>query len=133
MANKQSSRPADAYKAIIDQLATETTTGVSEKLVTTEGLFSKAADDAALNSFVRGLPLEHRTLLAKMLCEERQSAIHDVLAVLSWWVDAGDLCFTLRGEPMPVGISGMGLHGDYVGRRNGWQWPDEEACEPPPH
>jgi hypothetical protein len=27
---------------------------------------------------------------------------------------------------MPVDLSGMGLHGDYIGRRDDWEWPDDE-------
>lgn len=58
-----------------------------------------------------------------MLQAERDGAIHDVLAVLSWWIDCRDVGFAVDGEPMPVSLSGTGLHGDYVGRRDGWQWP----------
>ena len=61
-----------------------------------------------------------------MLHEEHDSTTHDVLALLSWWVDCRKLGFTLDGNPMPFNLSGMGLHGDYVGRRDGWEWPKED-------
>jgi len=122
---EQVSRPADAYKAIIDQLVTETSHSVSEKLVAQEGIFSRAPADEALNSLVRSLSTEQQDLLAKMLRAERTAAIHDVLAVLSWWLEAGGLAFTFHGESMPVDLSGMGLHGDYIGRQRGWDWPDD--------
>ena len=123
---KQLSRSIDAYKAIIDQLVTETSHGVSEKLVAQEGIFSKAPAEKVFNAFVQPLAAEQRQVLAKMLHAERIAAIHDVLAVLSWWVEAGELGFTFRGEAMPVDISGMGLHGDYVGRQHDWEWPNDE-------
>jgi hypothetical protein len=62
-------------------------------------------------------------LLSEMLQEERDGAIHDVLAALTWWITARGVGLTFRGQPMPVELSGMGLHGDYVGRRDGWAWP----------
>jgi hypothetical protein len=124
---RQLSRPVDAYKAIIDQLVAETSYGVSEKLVSHEGIFSRARADEGFNSFVQSLSTEQRATLGKILHAERTSAIHDVLAVLSWWVSVGDLGFTFRGESMPVDLSGMGLHGDYVGRRYDWEWPNDEG------
>jgi hypothetical protein len=120
------SRPVDAYKSIIDQLVTETSQGVSEKLVSREGIFSKAPSDEIFNLFVQSLSADQRTTLATILHRERTATIHDVLAVLSWWVDSGDVSFTFRGKSMPVDLSGMGLHGDYVGRSQGWEWPSDE-------
>lgn len=124
---RQLTRPIDAYKAIVDQLVTETSFGVSERLVAQEGIFSKAPNERAFNSFVQSLSDEQRELLAKMLHAERTAAIHDVLAVLSWWVQARGLGFTFRGELIPVDLSGMGLHGDYVGRQHDWEWPSDDS------
>ena len=116
------SRPIDAYKEIIDQLVSETSHGVNERLVVREKGFSETSDSRIFNTFLNALSPEQRQMLAQMLHAERVSAIHDVLAVLSWWVDARKAGFTFRGEPMPVGIEG-GLHLDYIGRLNGWEWP----------
>lgn len=124
---EQISLPVDAYKAIIDQLVSETSYGVSEKLVATEGIFSRAPAEQEFNSFVQALSFEQREALAKMLHSERTAAIHDVLAVLSWWIDVGSVGFTFRGESMPVDLSGMGLHGDYVGRQHDWEWPNDNS------
>jgi len=60
-----------------------------------------------------------------MLRTERRGAIHDVLARLTWWVECEGLGLTLDKTPMPVDLSGMGLHGDFVGRMADWEWPDE--------
>ena len=34
-----------------------------------------------------------------------------------------DSASTTKVDPMPVDLSGMGLHGDYVGRSQDWDWP----------
>jgi hypothetical protein len=120
---QHSSSPSDVYKQIIDQLVTETSYGVTEKLVVKEGGFSELSDNRVYNSFLQTLSIERRRTLAQLLHDERVDAIHDVLAVLTWWASAREVGFTFRGESMPVDLSGMGLHGDYIGRRDGWEWP----------
>jgi hypothetical protein len=124
---KELARPVDAYKAIIDELVSETSHGVSEMLVVQEGIFSRTVGNELLNGFVQSLSTEHRQILARMLYAERTAAIHDVLAVLTWWLHAGEVGLTFRGEPMPVDLSGMGLHGDYVGRQDDWEWPTDNS------
>jgi Family of unknown function (DUF6547) len=124
-ARPQPSRPIDAYKAIIDQLVNETRPGGAGFQVTDKGIFSRVPAHRAFNEFIASLSADQRELVSQMLLQERDGAIHDVLAVLSWWIDCRDLGFRLKGEPMPVDLSGMGLHGDYVGRIGGWKWPRE--------
>jgi hypothetical protein len=123
--DQQFPRPVDAYMAIIDQLVSETSHGVSERLVGEDGIWSKAPREDAANEFVRSLSTEQRRMLARMLHKERTGAIHDVLALLTWWILTRDIALTFRGEPMPTDLSGMGLHGDYVGRLADWEWPNE--------
>ena len=115
--------PSDAYKAIVDQLVNETRLSGPGSHVAVKGIFSNAPAHQEYNSFIRSLSPEHRALLARMLNEARDDTIHDVLAALTWWMTAREVGLTYRGEPMPIELSGQGLHGDYVGRRDGWQWP----------
>jgi hypothetical protein len=119
--------PIDAYKAIIDQLVEETTAGVSERLLRESGTYSKAPGDSAANEFVASLSPQQKALLANMLRRERIGAIGGALSVLSWWFDCREVRLTFRGEPMPFELSGEGLHGDYIGRLDGWQWPMPKA------
>jgi hypothetical protein len=114
-----------AYQAIVDQLVEETSHGVAERLVREEGIYSKAPGEAAANRWVQSLSAGQRGMLAEMLHQQRVGAIHDVLAVLTWWMLCRGVRLTFRGEAMPFELSGMGIHGDYVGRRNGWEWPEE--------
>jgi hypothetical protein len=124
--DRQPSRPIEAYKQIIDQLVTETSHGGREKAVVREISFSDLSDDRVFNPFIKSLSTGQRQMLAQMLHAERVAAIHDALAVLTWWVLAREVGLTFRGEPMPVELSGMGLHGDYIGRLDDWQWPKDD-------
>lgn len=124
--NRQPFRPIDAYKAIIDQLVDETSHSVHERLVVDEGVWLKTPDEEPANAFVQSLTGEQRRILARILHDERTAAIHDVLAVLTWWISTRGVGLTFRGEPMPVELSGQGLHGDYVGRLTDWKWPESD-------
>lgn len=118
-------KPVEVYKQIIDQLV-EDSPSLGARLVAEEGIYSKAPALHHTNELVGALTPEQRTVLAEMLTHERESAIHDVLATLTWWIDCRDVALTYQGKPMPVQLSGEGLHGDYVGRRNSWEWPTDE-------
>jgi hypothetical protein len=117
----------DAYKGIIDQLVDEVRLSGSSRHVAERSFFSKAPAHARFNESIRKLSPEDRAFLSEMLQEERDGAIHDVLAALTWWITARDVGLTFRGEPMPVELSGMGLQGDYIGRRDGWNWPSNSS------
>jgi hypothetical protein len=127
------SRPIDAYKAIIGQLVTETRGSGSAFQIANKGIFSKSPAHQRFNELIASLSAEQRKVLADMLREERDGTICDVLAVLSWWVDCRGVGFTFKGESMPVDVSGMGLHGDYVGRRDGWGWPEKRSVAGAPN
>lgn len=121
--------PIDVYKAIIDELVNKTRSCGSSSLVTERGIFSKAPAHQKFNDFIETLSPSQRELLSELLQEERDGAIHDLLAALSWWIDCQDVALTYRGQSMPVDLSGMGLHGDYIGRRDGWEWPSQNPAE----
>lgn len=123
--NPEPSRPIDAYMGMIDQLVSETRTGGAGFQVIDKGIFSKAPAHRRFNEFIASLSPDQRKLLADMLQDERDGAIHDLLAVMSWWIDCRGVGFTFQGEMMPVDLSGMGLHGDYVGWCDGWEWPKD--------
>jgi hypothetical protein len=105
MSDDRQPRPIDAYKQIIDQLVSETSQGVREKAVVRETAFPELSDDPVFNPFIKSLSTEQRQMLAQMLHAERVAAIHDVLAVLTWWVLARGVGLTFRGEPMPWSLA----------------------------
>lgn len=128
MANQQSAAipllAIDVYKKLVDDLVFQTPS-VSGKLISEEGIYSRGQSEFGnkMNEFVKGLSVEERITLASMLTDERRRAIGDVLSMLSWWISCHGLSMSVRGETMPVDLSGMGLHGDYSGRLEGWNWP----------
>jgi hypothetical protein len=124
--NSEPATPIAAYKAIIDQLVEETTSGVHERLLRIAGRYSNAPADDTANEFVASLSRQQRELLAT---QERVGAIHDALAALNWWLLCREVGVTFRGAPMPFELSGQGLHGDYIGRLDGWEWPSTDKPE----
>ncbi|MHC4875461.1 MAG: DUF6547 family protein [Planctomycetota bacterium] len=118
--------PRKAYQRIIDELV-EGTPGVTAQRIT-KGDSIPAVDDDDARDFttqVESLSQTQREVLARLCDSQRHGGIHDALAVLSWWIDCADVSFHYRNAEMPVDQSGMGLHGDFVGRSQGWQWPPE--------
>ena len=124
--------PADFYKRLIDDCVHDSKDLLAEKLRKVDSTELDLVSDVGL--LVHALTPEQRATLAGMLDSARVSAFHDFLATLTWWIDCHGLRLTYRGQPVPVDLSGMGLHGDYVGRLetvDPWQWP-AKAPEPPP-
>ncbi len=120
---KEPNTPIDAYKAIIDQLVGETRLLGSSGHVRKDKVYSNAPAHKPFNEFLQSLSGDQRKILSEMLQTERDGAIHDVLAALTWWIETREVGLTFRNQPMPVELSGMGLHGDFIGRRDGWKWP----------
>jgi hypothetical protein len=125
MSSQPSLRPVEVYKQIIDALV-ELAPSLGARSIAEHGVYSQAPDLQPMNALVQRLRPEERSLLIQILTHERSSAIHDVLAAITWWIDCRSVALTYRGEPMPVQLSGMGLHGDYIGRQNDWAWPEVE-------
>jgi len=123
-------KPVDAYKAIIDELATTHSHSVRATRVARNVPFLETATDAKYNALTNTLTPVQRQLLADMLDEEHIGGIHDVLACLTWFILTREVGLTFRGEPMQVELSGSGLHGDYIGRRDNWAWPADEDPAP---
>ena len=122
--NFEPSTPVEAYKAIIDQLVEEVTPGVSERLMREEAIYSKALAETAANRFVQSLTAEQRMLWPTCFTKSEKSAIGGVLSRLTWWLCCRKVGLTFQGQPMPFELSGEGLHGDYIGRCEGWKWPE---------
>jgi hypothetical protein len=119
----------ETYREFIDRLV-DAAPSLAARLVREESIASKAPAAAAANELVSRLSLADRTTLATMLDAERSGAIHDVLASLTWWLHTGRVRWSAGGVPMPAGREG-GLHCDYIGRLDGWEWPDRVAVRTP--
>lgn len=122
---KKLTRAAAAYRSLIDAAVEQAQDANLATRIEKERIYSKAPAHRVFNAFIRSLSAEQRKLLAEMLRYERQAAIHDLFAHWSWWIASKGLGFSLDGKPMPVDLSGEGLHGDFVGRLADWDWPDD--------
>jgi hypothetical protein len=125
--SSKSREAAAAYRSLIDAAVDQTRGADLSDWVEKKRMYSKAPAHRRFNSFIRSLSAEQRTLLADLLREERRSTIHDLLANWTWWIACKGLGFTLGRKPVPVDVSDMGLHGDFIGRLQDWEWPDEPA------
>lgn len=118
--------PIPVYQAIIDELVDETRRhSPLAKRVATDDSLPAAREDSAIHKLVPSLTQDQRIWLSELLMQERSSAIHDTLSVLSWWIECRDVALTVNGHALPADLSGMGMQGDYIGRVDGWTWPDE--------
>jgi hypothetical protein len=115
--------PQTAYRQIVDELVA-LTTGVAERLIRSEARFSNAPGDRHINDFVASLTVEQQQVLADICRSQRMGGIHDTLALLGWWVDCRGLVLSVEGTQLVVDENGCGPHGDYVGRLDGWDWPE---------
>ena len=118
--------PREAYKAIIDEFVKDSSASVTDRLVRESGIYSKAQGYDDLNELVQSLTTLQRDVLARMLREERIGAVASALAELEWWISCRDVSITYRGQPMPHELTENGLHGDFLGRCDGWEWLDKE-------
>ena len=119
------SKAAVAYRCLIDDAVEQARGATMSEWVVKKRMYSKAPAHRRFNVFIRSLSVEQRKLLADLLRDVRQGTIHDLFANWTWWIECKGLGFTLNKKPMPVDMSGMGLHGDFVGRLDDWAWPDE--------
>lgn len=116
--------PLEAYQRIIDEFVDRTQGVIARRVADGDPIPASDETDAhEFSEFVESLSQSQRDVLARLCDSERHGAIHDALATLTWWIDCGEVSLRYRDAEMPVDQSGMGLHGDYVGRSQGWDWP----------
>ena len=126
--------PIEAYTQIIDELVNQSRVSVAAQWVVEKGVYTNApADRDRFNTFVAALTPAQRQLLAEMLQGERDAGVFETLSLLNWWIECAGLNLTWRGQPVwrdvyvagPIGVSGSGMHGDFIVRRDGWTWPKD--------
>ena len=118
--------PAQAYMAMIDAMAERSDHAWSSR-VRAGTPVQPGIPESPTNRLVASLDADQRAHLADLLDEAKRSGMHDALVVLNELLDEGDLRLTYQGAPMPVDFSGMGLHGDFIGRadyEDRWAWPE---------
>lgn len=121
--------PLEAYKQIIDDLVERSPSVLAKRV--RQNIAFPTGSQPEFNGLLASLSAEQREVFASLLTEERQGGVHDVLAQLTWWISTRHVALTFRGSPMPVDLSGMGLHGDFIGRLDDWAWPKNSEDENP--
>lgn len=115
---------AKIYKDFIDRLV-EMSRGCADEAALRQGRFPwNQANASTMDRILEKLDDRERNVLADYVLDAYSSAIHDVLAELDWMRCCKDMTITVEGEALPLGEY-EGLHCDYVGRREDWEWPDE--------
>lgn len=86
----------------------------------------KAPGDSSeqLNLVLSQLSEEQRNVLADYLLAVYVDGIYDTLDHLEWLRCVKNMSISLEGEELPVGKY-EGLSYDFIGRRQGWEWPCE--------
>jgi hypothetical protein len=123
--------PAEAYKRIIDECVKFAKDVNAQRIRSGQPVVPTDAGSPE-NQLVKLLTGAQRETLARMLDQARSGGVHDLLSDLTWWIETQGLRLTYRGQEVPVDFSGMGLHGDYIGRlaaEDTWEWP-KESPEP---
>jgi hypothetical protein len=119
--------PIEVYKRIIDDCV-ERAKDVGANRIRSGNSFVPQDPAAPENVLIQSLAADQRETLARMLDGARVGGMHDLLSDLTWWIEAQGLRLTYRGQSVPVDFSGMGLHGDLIGRlmqEDRWEWPEK--------
>jgi hypothetical protein len=120
------------YKALIDQFVETASHEVLASRIRKWGHSERTNNDhlpwdakeAERVQCFSQMSLEQREVIAGLLEQARQSAVHDVCASLEWLTTAGGLEIRWHGVVLPESPFGS-YHYDFVCRLDGDTWPDE--------
>ena len=115
--------PFELWKSFVDSFAT-LHDGVHKAWVLGRGHYPATEDNAAINAFLLSLSSEQREILAAMLVDARRGGVHDTLVVLQERMHFNDGAYSEGGVEMELEPFGYTLFQDYVGRRDGHEWPE---------
>jgi hypothetical protein len=79
-----------------------------------------------INALLADLSDAQLDLLAELLQNTRDGAIHDVLAYLEEEVDCGGMQLSRCDTPLAVDPYGSELYTDWEARKSGKEWPEDQ-------
>jgi hypothetical protein len=120
--------PISEHKSLIDEMVRRTPS-IGARLVREEGRFQRGQDKALLTSLVTKLSPPDRELLARMLQEERVSAIFDALVILNEMCVLGGVKLMKDGKEIPVEPFGYTMFEEYLAVLQDGNW---SSMEPAP-
>lgn len=109
------------YQNLIDEFVTMSKNCVGANSV--KKGFVSGIDSEEINSVLKKLTEEDRTILARFVLETYSSAIFDVLDRLEWYACCKDMKISIEDEVLPTD-NFEGIQNDFIGRANDWDWPE---------
>ena len=111
----------ELYKAFIDGLVSKKD-GVYRKWIIEKG-YPQTDDNKDINELLGVLSNEQKNVLAKIVCEARNSGIHDTLAYMNELMECDGLEISQNGEVFPYDEYDS-MHYDFICRCEGDDWPE---------
>ncbi len=119
-----------AYEKFIDELVSIASHDVTAALIREQGHSERTNDDdlpldeeeAARKSFLLELTPRNREIVAQMIDEARESAIHDVASFLEYGLSCDNMTISWDGGPVTASPYAS-MHYDFIARLNGDKWP----------
>lgn len=121
--------PSGLWKSFVETFAS-LHDGVHHAWIAERGAYPDLAENQRVNELLRSLSQEQRELLAEMMIDARQGGVHDALVALNDRMARNGGAYMEKGILMEVQPFGTELYYDYVCRKAGDPWPDEEPGEP---
>lgn len=117
-------RQLAVYKEFIDRLVA-LRVGVITRWITEKG-WPDLPENKDINDLLAKLTPDDKRVLCKILQQGRDGGIHDVLVLLSEETNLRGLRMTKDGVEMAIEPYGTEIYYDWVCRREGDQWPDDQ-------
>ena len=111
-----------SYKKMIDELVSISHSSVEASCIQ-KGSFPQVEMHQEINALLGKLSQEEREILSKLVTVCRSDAIFDVLSHFEWLRCCHDLQISVDGQGLVLD-KGQGFSDDYIGRLNGWEWPE---------
>ena len=112
---------AKIYRQMIDEAVEKSKKCVAASIV--QKGEAKGGDAEKLNKIFSKLTEEERKVLAKFVLDSYSDGMYDLICDIEWYIDCKDMKITVEGEELPT-TRYEGLGNDYIGRREGWEWPE---------
>lgn len=114
---------SESYKALIDKLAKMSHSCVSANCIM-QGEVRGCRAETGINDILSKLDEKEKNILAEYVLSAYHSGIFDTLEQLEWLRVCKDMVITVEGEILPTG-NYEGISCDYIGRCQGWEWPED--------
>lgn len=112
------------YQELIDTLVNESKScAYANWALTGEAKSVSDQHTSNLNQLFSKLTTEERETLAKYALDAYSCGIYDTLCLLEWYISCKRMEISVEGKKLPT-TKFEGLGNDFIGRREGWEWPE---------